>query len=167
MKFKDLPSIKKIGKLYDSFYEVNSSGLIYLYHSDESIYSEHGCVMNAYQYLERNPELEVSDTFFGNNFPFLSGGGVRMESDSKMEYVVISHLSILQFIPKIELDFFSTNAQFGWKFNFSLDFEENYKNFVDSKKRGLFISSIGGHYFATKTHSELCDLVHIAQIMAL
>lgn len=180
MRFKDLPSLEEILSYYD---EVYCHDISYSYRycyllvhktndGGEKMVTAHNTLNSAHDYLRFNPEVEVLDDFFGNNFPFLKCLTLSMYMDNLNTGVVFSHktaivislLSILRTTPmkhKHEFcDFDILNrGLYGFK---------NFEEFHDLiLKQNKYLSTINTAYVASLTHDHLKERIDILKIMRM
>lgn len=187
MKFKDLPPYDSIVKMVHKYYgRTHSLGPIYLKYLNNSFmrsnlgyldksYIGHKTLEASYYFLERNKELEVSDEFFGNSFPFLNLTSIPVPSKSKKSFIIFlghnykgnDHLlynEVCDFIYDKKIRSIHEDLN-----RFVL--ESNQKGLHISKSKGLNcpkgnrVSDIVEFYFATKTYDELMDRFNVVNIM--
>lgn len=171
MRYKDLPDFEEVQKLHDSLYteDVRESWISCLSLEHDDGYVCHSSLLEAYTYLRNNPELEVSDEFFGNSFPFLHGVKLKPHKHSIESFVICG----LTAFDSINVEYIAKDCDFlrnSYIPYSQQDIEgSQYHNFIsDSTSKKLHVSCYGPnglYYFATKTHSELLKRIEVLKIM--
>lgn len=161
MRFKDLPPLEKIVELRDSFYShyaFNTSGCsIFLHYNEEPKFSCSSTIDYSCNYLHMNPDFEVRDDFFGNNFPFLRGKQYRVPNKPETNFLVIYDLQILR---RTSRDVLKKSC------DVNIYEGKNVNDFLTSAiENDDYISMHSDFYFATKTYDELVQRIEVASVM--
>lgn len=174
IKFKNLLDRDMILKSCNEIYGYDhrlSDYKVYLRHANKSDrfndgISSHSTFSDAYDFLKENPELEVRDDFFGNNFPFLYGAhhfhyenGNHLHHQTKT--ITIRHLKVFESISR---DIIENNSDF----NPSHDSNAPYLDFlISSHKAGLTVSTFGLSCFTSVTYDDLLKKLNILEVMSI
>lgn len=127
---------------------------------------------NAYEYLEHNPELEVSDDFFGNNFPFLLGSFKQFRIAINNIYidheiVIVRELRVLDFLESKNMEkyeFARKECDFA-SYNQTCEYFHTFLHKADMEKKTIV--SFGDIHFAVLTYDELVEKMNFLEIMAV
>lgn len=175
MKFEDLPPFSEIINTRNELYcgESKFDREICMYHPAVHIYTSHASIHDAWKYLKSRPETEVSDAFFGNNFPFLAGNSTRENSVSShpITAVIIRDLHIFKNFEKLPEHVKRNSCDFHLLPYSNMG--DKFKKFIENKE--VFISvyktyplrNKGYYYFATKTYDELVQRIGLMEMMEL
>lgn len=130
---------------------------ILMQHS-EGVYS-HNSVLSAYNFLKENPDIEVSDAFYGESHPFFYGQIVGLSNQTSfVSCFKFSHLSESLTLKKLgEIADFVLTDDFA-------DFETFMLNAVSNSQ---VVTSVSKYHFATSTFAELQDRVSLFELMSL
>lgn len=168
IKFKDLPSYKELVLKYAEYYTYFSKNLpIYLQQSKGFFAFED--FPQAYAFLKHNPEYEVSDAFYGSNFPFLRGNHIKNYYNSYFSKIEIC-LTEKKF--PFLLDDISDKCDFNLRYNTTMDHNEDFDKFIEeSHEKGLYVSYMNRvsnkFYFATKNYEEILERFSVLRIMTI
>lgn len=165
MKFEDLPCIASVLKLYNTYYKTSPYDEVFL--EDANVrckYYKFDSLFKAYDFLKRNPKLEVRDDFFGKGFPFLSGN-YNTNKSFYSGYVVIIRCLLIEDLLKpngveirrrhieklIDIDFNNDREEFNELI--TLAFEENF-----------YVFGVGTSFIKARSHDELKKKFIVASI---
>lgn len=118
-------------------------------------------IESAIRFLHKNPEFEVSDKFYGNNFPFLVGNYSNY------------HPQVVLDLDREKFPFSSTEISERSDFVDLPDHDWHaFSVFInESAKKGLYVSCIDDltnkYYFATNTYEEILERFSVLRIMKL
>lgn len=178
MKFKDLPNWSETLIKYHQYYTQSKHTRVYLIHKDESrkdfkgsyapelhdtyhgVVSSHASFFRAYLFLKQNPELEVCDDFFGNNFPFIAGLIKPIGPDGTNGILIFT----LHALSKSRVDFSKMILDKIIVHSTEYVSESLYPN---CKENEFMLNSGNYDWVAISTHAELIDALNVARIMSL
>lgn len=169
MKFEDLPSYEKVGVLYEKFYHGKHNDSICIIRvqleNDKDEYFSCKSLRAAYTFLKENPEFEICDNFFGNNFPFLRGELLSINGDLTLGFTLqITNLKL-------------THAHHNTLDACGSEISDYDYNFSDSRIKDLyvFLSSINlenkyvvrvySYLFVVSSYDEFINRIDIAEVM--
>lgn len=158
MKFEDLPDYNEITRLYRKIYTSFGSyqtHIVHPYGFEEGVISFRS-FNDAYCFLMDNPEMEISDSFFGNNFPFLCGIKVVFNMHAKL---ILQGLKIFD---NIENEIIKINSNHHYQ-NIGLTILQNQE--LNDRLSHLYIVDYAGSFFHVSTYEELVDISCVMKIM--
>lgn len=171
MKFINLPSEHDIFGRYEELYygdpdtvclrHVKADGRTHFYTSHVSI--EHAC-----EFMMKNPNLDVCDDFFGNNFPFLCVSAISEKTpfDRIHSTVTITGLRVYRDRKVTVLQSISDCDVYHRYTNLNKKNEVWTEFYTKSEKKGLYLSRcFAGLCCATKTHDEIVSRLEAAEVM--
>lgn len=159
MRFKDLPPFHEVKERFFQLHEPMSfeGHWVYLYREDLSVESKHSTILHAHDYLEKNQDIEVSDAFFGGNFPFMQVQEVSSQDsmgDEDFEFVIG-----LKIFEDMSYNFLITHSDTHPRYN-TADFQSKLK----SEKK--FVTRYGTACFVTQSYEELVKRLEVLQVMS-
>lgn len=179
MRFKDLPNYTHIVHLSRKFhaewpkYNIHLVNNVHLISNPASISKMvFENIHAAFDFLRNNPELDVSDEFYGHNFPFLTGNYRVPRSHTNIAMDPVLAVAI----DPVAIDrrnYMINHVLLEAACDFSSDTTiyqrtDEFTNFI-LKSKGLQISFVYNsdkyYYFATRTYAEVIDRCNLTKLM--
>lgn len=165
MQFKDLPSYEEIEKTFNKLYDYHGTYQIILINQDNYV-TTYFKLHEAYYYLAHNPELEVRDDFFGNNFPFLYGWVHKflfqeeiVQSPVILDLKVFKEMSNSVLSESNDVKFIDDYSMIDFN---STELHSLIKAFHEKTE---YVSRFKGCHFITPTYDNLVKRIEIAKVM--